>query len=180
MYHVIFSASSCSIPKEAVRVANCPYRVFTGFAPAAEFAKQLAGATLRVLRTTGGDAAADAQLITTAYGTIIRFRYGYVGWTVKEWEPPIFIRSRNVDDIEVLHGFPSVGTMLADWNSGDPTMGDNVILLATCWGKTVLTGEDNNPVFTAELMARFASGLDADGQSRPMQKQGMEEEDGVR
>ena len=41
----------------------------------------------------------------------------------------IFIHSRNVDGVRVRHDFDSPEDFIKDWESEDPSMGDNEILL---------------------------------------------------
>lgn len=49
----------------------------------------------------------------------------------------ITIISRNVDGVRVIHHFDSVEEMLDDWNSDDPSMGDNHILLVV-WNNNIV------------------------------------------
>lgn len=49
----------------------------------------------------------------------------------------ITIVGRNVDDVRVTHHFDSIKEMLDDWNSDDPSMGDNHILLVV-WNNNVV------------------------------------------
>lgn len=73
----------------------------------------------------------------------------------------IYIESRNVDDLRVAHKFSSVDEMLADWNSDNPSMGDNQILLVvqngavlfSSLGRKQVTYEDT--LRTNDLMKWF-------------------------
>lgn len=74
----------------------------------------------------------------------------------------IIIESRNVDGIRVKHCFASVEEMLDDWNSDDPSMGDNQILLVVKDGLVLFSSigrkETNysDTVRTADLMEWFS------------------------
>jgi len=54
-------------------------------------------------------------------------------------EPRIHIISRNVDGIRVEHAFIDIDTMLADWNSDEPSMGDNQILFVSLDGAVIFS-----------------------------------------
>lgn len=83
-------------------------------------------------------------------------------WEVFEGDFMLHIESRNVDCLRVTHEFQSVDEMLADWNSDDPTMGDNEILLVvqngmvlySSMGKSAERYEDT--LRTADVMEWFA------------------------
>lgn len=53
----------------------------------------------------------------------------------------VFIESYNVDDLLVSHSFSTVKELLDDWNSDDPSMGDNEIMRVAVDG-TILYSAD--------------------------------------
>ena len=74
----------------------------------------------------------------------------------------IQIWSRNVDGVRVEHLFSNASRMLEDWNSDDPSMGDNEILLVVVDGRTVYSSLGLKPksyeetVRTADVMEWFS------------------------
>lgn len=88
-----------------------------------------------------------------------------VFWVILQWkDQKIQLISRNVDGLRLAHEYSSVDDMLSDWNSDDPTMGDNEIQLvvmegATLYsslGKSMETYEET--LRTAQVMDWFAPG----------------------
>lgn len=73
----------------------------------------------------------------------------------------IHIESRNIDDLRIEHSFPTVGEMLSNWNSEDPNMGDNEILLVVKDGLVLYSslgrknGGYEDTVRTAHVMDWF-------------------------
>lgn len=73
----------------------------------------------------------------------------------------IQIWSRNVDGVRVEHLFSNAQRMLEDWNSEDPSMGDNEILLVVVDGHTVYSSLGSKPICyentvrTADVMEWF-------------------------
>lgn len=92
----------------------------------------------------------------------------------------IRIESRNVDEVRVAHEFRSVTEMLTDWNSEDPSMGDNEILLVTQNGNVLYsslgrkTERYEDTLRTADLIDWFSpvmydeSTSDVEGDGRYM------------
>lgn len=74
----------------------------------------------------------------------------------------IQITSRNVDGIRVEHLWRNEKAMLEDWNSEDPSIGDNEILLVVQDGHTVYSSLGMKPkcyddtLRTSDVMDWFA------------------------
>lgn len=74
----------------------------------------------------------------------------------------IRITSRNVDGTRVIHYWNSAEKMLADWNSDDPSMGDDEVLLVVEDGHTVYSSLGTKPksysdtLRTADVMSWYA------------------------
>lgn len=49
----------------------------------------------------------------------------------------LFIHSRNVDGVRVRHDFDSPSEFMKDWESENPSMGDNEILLVILLNRVV-------------------------------------------
>lgn len=88
---------------------------------------------------------------------------GMACWIIRHKTAPIYIESINVDGVRISHEFISVEDMLEDWNSDNPSMGDNEILLVIRDGTVLYSSLGNKPkvygdtLRTADMMDWFRS-----------------------
>lgn len=133
MYHIDFSKHSDTFPD---KYSGPIFRAFDTQKEALGLASELADNAAAILE--GQTPSISYRRDTGPASTSIRSNETEIAsWEIVEADWPIHIESRNVDGLRVTHEFRTVQEMLGDWNSDDPAMGDNQILLVVKDGRVL-------------------------------------------
>lgn len=172
MYYIEFESSIHSLRSDK------QFQLFKSRQEALEAAEYSARQVVELLKSkigTTGKYHCDDSKILLSWG-----QQGMACWIVRHKTAPIYIESINVDGVRVSHEFISVEDMMRDWDSDDPSMGDNEILLVIRDGTVLYSSLGNKPkeyggtLRTADMMEWFRSPtVPAENESKKREDENM-------